>query len=61
MGVNTSDQLCISDGSVAVGTGNSGVLLLDEVQKEGCNPCKAAELVKSLKERFGRCYDKTRG
>jgi methionyl-tRNA formyltransferase len=46
-----------ADGSVAVGTGNAGVLLLDEVQKEGSEPCKAAELVKSLRERFGR-YDK---
>lgn len=41
------------DGSVAVGTGNSGVLLLDEVQKETGEPCKAAEMVRSLRERFG--------
>ena len=41
------------DGSVAVGTGNSGVLLLDEVQKEAGEPCKAAEMVRSLRERFG--------
>lgn len=41
------------DGSVAVGTGNSGVLLLDEVQKDECEPCKAAEMVRSLRERFG--------
>ncbi|HRV99378.1 MAG TPA: hypothetical protein P5201_12345, partial [Aminobacteriaceae bacterium] len=42
------------DGSVAVGTGNSGVLLLDEVQKDAGEPCKAAEMVRSLRERFGR-------
>lgn len=41
------------DGSVAVGTGNSGVLLLDEVQKETCESCKAVEMVRSLRERFG--------
>lgn len=41
------------DGSVAVGTGDSGVLLLDEVQKDACEPCKAAEMVRSLRERFG--------
>jgi len=40
------------DGSVAVGTGNSGVLLLDEVQKEAGESCKAAEIVRSLRERF---------
>ena len=41
------------DGSGAVGTGDSGVLLLDEVQKEAGEPCKAAEMVRSLRERFG--------
>lgn len=41
------------DGSVAVGAGDSGVLLLDEVQKEGLEPCRAAEMVGSLRERFG--------
>ncbi len=41
------------DGAVAVGTGDSGVLLLDEVQKETCESCKAAEMVRSLRERFG--------
>ncbi len=41
------------DGSVAVGTGDSGVLLLDEVQKETGEPCKATEIVRSLRERFG--------
>ena len=45
------------DGSVAVGTGNSGVLLLDEVQKEAGEPCKAAEMVRSLRERFGGADD----
>ena len=41
------------DGTVAVGTGSSGVLLIDEVQKEEDVPCKAGEMVKSLRERFG--------
>ena len=41
------------DGSVAVGTGDSGVLLLDMVQKETGEPCKAVEMVRSLRERFG--------
>ncbi len=41
------------DCSVAVGTGDSGVLLLDEVQKETKTPCKAGEMVRSLRERFG--------
>jgi UDP-4-amino-4-deoxy-L-arabinose formyltransferase/UDP-glucuronic acid dehydrogenase (UDP-4-keto-hexauronic acid decarboxylating) len=41
------------DGSVAVGTGGSGVLLLDMVQKETGEPYKAAKMVRSLRERFG--------
>jgi len=41
------------DGSVAVGTGDLGVVLLDEVQKGLCSPCKAGEIVQSLRERFG--------
>jgi methionyl-tRNA formyltransferase len=41
------------DGSVAVGTGGLGVLLLDMVQTESSDPCYAAETVKSLRERFG--------
>ena len=29
-----------------------GVLMLDEVQKDECEPCRAAEMVRSLRERF---------
>lgn len=41
------------DGSIAVGTGGPGVLLLDEVQKETGEPCMAGEMVRSVRERFG--------
>lgn len=41
------------DGSVAVGTGSSGVLLLDMVQRESSELCPAAEVVASLRDRFG--------
>ena len=40
------------DGSVAVGTGDSGVLLLDVLQGETSEPYPAKEIVTSLRERF---------
>ncbi|PIE65034.1 MAG: formyl transferase [Desulfobacterales bacterium] len=41
------------DGSVAVGTGNSGVLFIDVVQKEYSPLVSATEMVLSLRDRFG--------
>lgn len=48
------------DGSVAVGTGDSGVLLLGEVEKTHRKPCRAGEIVQSLRERFGGVNEESR-
>ncbi len=42
-----------ADGSVAVGTGNLGVLLVDVVQQEGCSSVPASQIISSLRDRFG--------
>ncbi len=41
-----------ADGSIAVGTGNSGVLLVDIVQQKSCPSVPAIEIVSSLRDRF---------
>ncbi len=41
------------DGSVAVGTGNSGVVLVDITQQEGCSSVPAVQIISSLRDRFG--------